>query len=153
MFTESWSGDQVMQRAYCSRVINMTRWSVSLDNHASTLLCNFRLKISDTCSLFTIYKKIPENPVVMQMEHDFFGRSSGKFAGTTEHLKTEKIVPFYRTEYSKQKLVFHFFKPIFDTSFGPSWSFFGKWNWFVQMHGKLDSVKKFPSPEFCLPFA
>ena len=52
----------------------------------------------------------------MQMEHDFFGRSSGKFPGTTEHLKTEKIVPFYRTDNSKQKLVFHFFKPIFDTT-------------------------------------
>ena len=46
-----------------SRVINTTRRSVSLDNH-STLLCNFRLKISDTCSLFTIYKEPDsENPV------------------------------------------------------------------------------------------
>ena len=37
--------------------------------------------------LFTIYKKIAINPVGKLMEHDFFGRSSGKFPGRMEHLK------------------------------------------------------------------
>ena len=63
------------------------------------------------------------------MKHDFFGRSSGEFPGATEHLK--KVVLFFRTEYSKQKFVFHFYKAIFDTSFRRSPSFSGKWNWFV----------------------
>ena len=31
------------------------------------------------------------------------------------------------------KFVFHFFKAIFGTSFRPSLSFLGVWNWFVQM--------------------
>jgi len=32
-------------------------------------------------------QKIPENPVGKEMEHNFFGRSSGKFPRATEHLK------------------------------------------------------------------
>ena len=40
---------------------------------------------------------------------------------------------FFRTEYSKPKFVFRFFKAMFNTGFRPSRSFFGKWNWFVQM--------------------
>ena len=86
------------------------------------------------------------------MEHDFFGRSSGKFPGTTEHLKTEKIVPFYRTDNSKQKLLFHFFKPIFDTTVRAFVVVFWQME-LICTNGKLDSGKKFPSPEFCLPFA
>ena len=46
---------------------------------------------------------------------------------------SEKVVLFFRTECSKRKFVFHFFKVIFDTIFTPSRSFFGKWNWFVQI--------------------
>ena len=61
------------------------------------------------------------------MEHDFFGRSRGKFPGATERT-SEKVVLFFRTEYSKQKFVFHFFKAIFDTSFSASRPFSGKWN-------------------------
>ena len=38
--------------------------------------------------------------------------------------KSEKVVLFFRTEYSNS---------IFDTGSRPSRSFFGKWNWFVQM--------------------
>ena len=44
------------------------------------------------------------------MEHDFQGRSSGKFSGATEH--REKVVLFPDN-------MFHFFKVIFDTSFTP----------------------------------
>ena len=36
---------------------------------------------------FTIYRKFPENPVEKKMEHDFLGRSGGKFPGATKHLK------------------------------------------------------------------
>ena len=47
---------------------------------------------------------------------------------------SEKVVLFFfRTEYSKRKFVFHFFKAIFGNSFRPSRSFFGKWSWFAQM--------------------
>ena len=50
------------------------------------------------------------------------------------------VVLFFRTEYSKQKSVFHYFKAIFRFP-----------DWFV--HGKRDSRAKFTSPEFCVPFA
>ena len=46
---------------------------------------------------------------------------------------SEKVVLFFWTECSKRKFVFYFYKAIFDTSFRPSRSFFGKWNWFVLM--------------------
>ena len=39
-----------------------------------------------------------------------------------------KVVLLFRTGYSKQNFVVNFFKVIFDTSFRPSRSFFGKWN-------------------------
>ena len=38
---------------------------------------------------------------------------------------SEKLVPFSRSECSKRKFVFHFFKLIFDMSFAV---LFGKWN-------------------------
>ena len=50
------------------------------------------------------------------------------------------VVLFFRTEYSKQKSVFHYFKAIFRFP-----------DWFV--HDKRDSRAKFTSPEFCVPFA
>ena len=50
------------------------------------------------------------------------------------------VVLFFRTEYSKQKFVFHYFRAIFRFP-----------DWFV--HGKRDSRTKFTSPEFCVPFA
>ena len=43
---------------------------------------------------FSIYQKIPEIPVGLQMEHDFSVRSTGKFPETSEFL--EKVVPFSR---------------------------------------------------------
>ena len=47
---------------------------------------------------------------------------------------SEKVVPFYRTEYSKQKFVFHFFKAIVDTSFKSS-------NWFAANRLSLNLSK------------
>ena len=46
---------------------------------------------------------------------------------------SEKVVLFFRTEYSKRKFVLHLFKAIFKNSLSPSRSFFGKWSWFAQM--------------------
>ena len=57
---------------------------------------------------------------------------------------------FFRTEYSKQKFVFHLLKAIVDTSFRSSRSFFGECNWFVQMvyaiPGRHLPVLNFASP-------
>ena len=65
------------------------------------------------------------------MKHDLLvvpGES--EFPGATEHLK--KVVLFFRTEHSKQKFVFQFYKArVADTSFRPSRSFSGKWDWRV----------------------
>ena len=58
------------------------------------------------------------------MKHDFLGRSGEKFPWVTEHLKKVVLFDlFFRIEF-----VFHFFKAIFDTTFSPLQSFFGKWN-------------------------
>ena len=46
---------------------------------------------------------------------------------------SEKGVLFFRTDSSKRKFVFRFFKDIFDTSFSPSRPFFGSCNWLVEM--------------------
>ena len=46
---------------------------------------------------------------------------------------SEKVVLFYRLEFSKRKCVSQFFKAIFDISFRLSPSFVGKWTLFVQM--------------------
>ena len=81
------------------------------------------------CLPFT--KRFPENPVETWMAHDFLCRSRWKISGSNG--TSEKVVLFSRTEYSKRKFVFHFFKAIFSTSFRPSRSFLGVWNWFVQM--------------------
>ena len=65
------------------------------------------------------------------MAHDFLCRSRWKISGSNG---TSKMVVLYsRTEYSRGKFVFHFFKAVFSTSFRPSRSFLGVWNWFVQM--------------------
>ena len=60
-----------------------------------------------------------------------FGSFQWKISGSNG--TSEKVVPFFWTEYFKRKFVFHFFKAVFDTSFRPSRSFSDKWNWFVQM--------------------
>ena len=46
-----------------------------------------------------------------------------------------------------------FVKSHLDTSIRPSQSFFGKGNCMICRNGKRDSVTKFTSLKFCLPFA
>ena len=53
-------------------------------------------------------------------------RISRKIFGSNR--TSERVVQFFRMEYSKRKFVFHSFKAIFDTSFRPSQPFFGTWN-------------------------
>ena len=60
-----------------------------------------------------------------------FGSSQRKISGSNG--TCEKVVLFFGMEYSNRKLVIHFFKVIFDTSFRPSRPFSGKWICFVQM--------------------
>ena len=64
----------------------------------------------------TIFKNVYENPVGKEMKHYFFGsfrRKVKRSNGTSE-----KVVPFLRTECSKQKFVFLFFKADFNTRVG-----------------------------------
>ena len=53
-----------------------------------------------------------------------FGSSQWKISGSNG--TCEKVVLFFRMEYSNRKLVIHFFKVIFNTSFRPSRPFSGK---------------------------
>ena len=64
-----------------------------------------------------------------------FGSFRQKISGSngTHLIKLDKVVLFFRMESSKRKLVFHFFKAMFDKNFRPSRLFLGKWNQFVQM--------------------
>ena len=49
------------------------------------------------------------------------------------NLTCKEFILFSQSECSKQRFMFHFFKAIFDTSFRPSWLFFGKCNRLLQM--------------------
>ena len=42
--------------------------------------------------------------------------------------KSQNVVRFFLTGFSKREFVYHFFKANFVTSFRLSWQFFGKWN-------------------------
>ena len=81
--------------------------------------------------LLTIYKTFPEHSGWKVNGTRLFGSFQRKISWSKG--TSERVVLFFRTEYSKQKFVFHFFKAIFDTSFRPLRSFSSKWNWFVQM--------------------
>ena len=89
--------------------------------------------------LFTIYKKLRK----IQLEvcgtrlFESFRRKISGSNGTSE-----KAVLFFRTECSKRKFVFHFFKAISDTILRPSWSFFGNWILFVQMLNARNSARR-----------
>ena len=61
--------------------------------------------------------------------------------------KSQNVVWFFRTGYSKRKFVFHFFRANFVPRFRLSWQFFGKWNWF-STNGKRDSWRKVPVLNF-----
>ena len=65
------------------------------------------------------------------MEQDRLGRSSRNFPGATEHLKRQSCFSGQNVPNGNSCSIY--FKAIFDTSFTPSQSFFGKWNRFVQM--------------------
>ena len=96
-----------------------------------SLLLSFQITpFFSTPRLFTIKKEFPGNRLESRWNTPL-GSFQRKISGSNG--TSEKVVLFFRTEYSKRKFVFDFFKAIFDTSFRPSRSFFGKWNWFVQM--------------------
>ena len=96
-----------------------------------SLLLSFQITpFFSTSRLFTIEKEFPENRFESRWNTPL-GSFQRKISGSNR--TSEKVVLFFRTEYSKREFVFHFFKAIFDTSFRPSRSFFGKWNWFVQV--------------------
>ena len=63
------------------------------------------------------------------------------------NVTSKKAVLFLRTEYSKRKFVFQFFKAIFDTSFRPSLSFLVNRTYLYKRH----AGRKLTSPEFCVP--
>ena len=80
----------------------------------------------------------------------FFWLFQRKMSGSNG--TSEKVVLFFRTEYSKPKFAFYFSKPSL-IPVRPSRSFSGKWNWFAQMVNEIPGRSKFTSPEFCVPFA
>ena len=83
--------------------------------------------------LFTIYKRFPEKSGWKVDGTRLFALFQRTFPGAAEHLKRWSCFSG-RNTYCKRDFEFHFFKAIFDTSFRPSRSFFGKWNWkFVQI--------------------
>ena len=65
---------------------------------------------------------------------------------------SEKVVLFFPGRMFQREICVPFVKSHLDTSIRPSQSFFGKGNWFVECC-KRDSVTKFTSLKFCLPFA
>ena len=77
----------------------------------------------------------------------FFGCSSGKCPGATEHLKRQSC-------FSGRNIPSRNSRSIFPSHpVRPSRSFSGKWNWFAQMVNEIPGRSKFTSPEFCVPFA
>ena len=75
--------------------------------------------VCKTWWLFTTYKNFLENPVWAK-----------KFREAMEHPKRKSCLSGRNIP---NRNLFHSFKAIFDASFRPLRSFFGKWNWFVQM--------------------
>ena len=89
--------------------------------------------VSKTLTLYFVYQlqKGSRKPGCKVNGTGLLGSFQRKISGSNG--TSGKVFMFFRTECSKRKFVFHFFKAIFDTSFRPSRSFFGKWNWFVLM--------------------
>ena len=115
-----------------------------------SLLLSFQITpFFSTPRLFTIKKSFQK----IRLESRWnvpLGSFQRKISGSNG--TSEKVVLFFRTEYSKRKFVFDFFKAIFDTSFRPSRSFFGKWNWFVQCSTRFRG-EIYPSWILTVPFA
>ena len=96
-----------------------------------SLLLSFQITpFFSTPRLFTIKKEFPENPVRKKMEHAFLVVPAENFREQRNIWKGSPVFPdgIFQTE-----IWVYLCKTIFDTSFRPSRSFFGKWNWFVQM--------------------
>ena len=133
MMPRSYNND-LRWRAICPGVADWDplRWRNAEHFAVSrSLLLSFQATpFFSTPKLFTIKKDFPENRFESRWNTPFWSVRR-KISGSNR--TSEKVVLFFRTEYSKREFVFHFFKAIFDTSFRPSRSFFGKWNWFVQM--------------------
>ena len=86
------------------------------------------LPLDATLRLFTIYKKPLGKPGnATRLFKSFQWKISGS-NGTSE-----KVLLFFRTDYSKRKFVFCFFKDIFDTSSSPSRPSFCSCNWLVEI--------------------
>ena len=88
-----------------------------------------------------------ENPVGKYMEHAFFGSFQQKISGSNG--TSEKVVLFFRTEYSNRKFVFHFFQAF---SLIPVSALRGRFpvnrTDLICTNGKRDSGTKLTSPEF-----
>ena len=85
------------------------------------------------------------------MEQYFSSRFSGKFPGAKEYLK--QVVMFFRSEPSKRKFMFHFFKANFDTSFVYALEAVFRQMELICANDTRDSGTKFTNPKFCLSFA
>ena len=81
--------------------------------------------------LFTIYRIFPGNPVGKWLEHEVLCLPNGKFPGATEHLKRWSYFSGWNIPNGNSWSIFS--KPSLIPVFRPSLSFFGKWNWFVQI--------------------
>ena len=95
----------------------------------------------ETRSCLPFTKKFPEKfgwKVNGSRLHGSFQRKISRRNNGT----SGKVVLFVQTEFSKGKLVYHFFKAIFDTSFRPLRPFLGKW---ICTNGKRHSGTKYQS--------
>ena len=105
------------------------RTSFFIDGHF-TEISNFQFPISKGCLPFTksFRRKIWSKS---KWHMPFWVIPAENFR--EQRNSSDKVVLFFRMESSKRKLVFHFFKAMFDKNFRPWRVFFGKWNQFVQM--------------------
>ena len=92
--------------------------------------------------LFTIYKKFPQNRRLESKWDATFFFSSQNFQGQLLQIKDN---PVFRTECFKRFWIhvpfLHSHISLLDTSYSFLWSFFGKWNWFLQMvNGFWDEI-------------
>ena len=111
--------------------LNRTETLTTHTNQALSSLANVGFQNRGVC-----LQAFPSFPSPSPLFHflalvSFLARSKPKSPSPVflcSKTKRRLVVLFFRTEYSKQKFVFHYFKAIFDTSFRPLQSFSGKWN-------------------------
>ena len=78
------------------------------------------------------------------MEHDYLVHSSGKLPGATEHLKRWSCFS------ERNVLIRNSCSISLIPSFRPLRSFFGKWNWFVQIVNAIPLIQSV-NRQVCLP--